>query len=380
MMEFNPVSAKIKVLHVAEAPGGVERYLVTLLTKLKQYKQFEHILVCSDSYNTEKFEGIVSHLERVSDMHNAISAREDLASIRAVRKLIKKYKPDIVYCHSSKAGAIGRIADIGINNKMLYNAHGWSFNMRGTSTKKLKLYEKVEKFLALMTDTIVCISDYERISALEHGICRNEKLKVIYNGIDFDEYQNITPKSRTALGIPEKAFVVGTVGRLTLQKAPDVFVNMAIEVKKAIPEAFFIFVGDGTQRDEIDSAIESAGLTNSFLITGWVDDPLDYMSCFDVATLLSRWEGFGLVLPEYMILGKPVVGTKVDAIPEVVGEACLLVDSEDYKSAAESAIRLYLDEELRSRMIENGKNRVNQFNAQMTADEHANLFRSRKVI
>lgn len=368
-----------KILHIVEAPGGVERYLVTLLTKMKKYQEFEHILVCSTVFNKEKFRGLVKSVVVIGDMHNAISFTHDFKAILAIRKVIKHYKPDIVYCHSSKAGAIGRIADIGIKNKLLYNAHGWSFNMKGVSEKKIKFYEIVERMLAPMTCKIVCISEYEKKSALEHRICKPEKLVVINNGIDFNEYENLKPKSREELGIPADAFVVGTIGRLTTQKAPDMFVKMAIEVKKKIENAFFIMVGDdisdGTFRVETERWIRDADLNDSFFITGWVDNPQDYVGVFDVATLLSRWEGFGLVLSEYMYMGKPIVGSKADAIPYVIDDAGLLIDIDNYKQAAESVIRLYEDKELKRRVIEKGKIRVKMFDAQRTADEHAELFR-----
>lgn len=369
----------IRVLHIAEAPGGVERYLVTLLTKLKKHPEFEHILVCSTTFDSGKFEGLVKEIEVIDSMHNAISFSSDSKAVLAVRKAIKKYHPDIVYCHSSKAGAIGRMADVGIKNTLIYNAHGWSFNMKGASWKKIKLYETVEKMLAPMTDKIVCISEYEEKSALEHGICREDKLVVINNGIDFEEFTALHPKTREELGIPEEAFVIGTIGRLTTQKAPDVFVKMAAEIKKKIPSAFFLMVGDdigdGKFRGDTVSWIKAAGLEDSFYITGWVDDPIDYEDLFDVAVLLSRWEGFGLVLPEYMYREKPIVATKADAIPYVVGDAGLLVEIDDYKAAAESVIRLYEEKELKKLLISKGKERVKLFDAQRTADEHAELFR-----
>lgn len=364
-----------RIMHIAEASGGVERYLVTLLTKFRKYSEFEHILVCSDTFDTKKFKGLVLDAVCVSTMHNAISAKEDFKSICRVRKLIKHYKPDIVYCHSSKAGAIGRIADIGIRNLLIYNAHGWSFNIKGISSKKVKFYQMIEKILSLFTDKIVCISEYEQKSALERGICKKEKLIVINNGIDFDEYRSIQPKSREELGIPNDAFVVGTIGRLAEQKSPDVFVKMAEQIKSSVDNAYFIIVGDGPERDATEKAIEATGLGNCFIITGWVDNPLDYVGVFDVATLLSRWEGFGLVLPEYMIAGKPIVASNVDAIPYVVGNAGILVDPNDYKSAAESVIRLKNEIELKNQLINNGEERVLLFDVQRTADEHSDLFR-----
>lgn len=365
------------VLHIAEAPGGVERYLVTLLAKMKQYPEFEHVLVCSTTFDRDKFRGLVKAVTVIPDVHNAISASHDLKAVIQTRKAIKHYKPDIVYCHSSKAGAIGRMADVGIKNNLIYNAHGWSFNIKGASGKKIKLYETVERMLALMTDKIVCISEYEKKSALEHKICGADKLVVINNGIDFSEFSSLNPKTREELNIPEDAFVIGTIGRLTTQKAPDVFVKMAQLVKERIPNAFFLMVGDdigdGHFRGETEEWIRTARLEDSFCITGWVDDPLDYEGVFDVGVLLSRWEGFGLVLPEYMYMGKPIVATKADAIPYVVGDAGLLVDIDDYKQAAESVISLYEDKELRSQVIERGKEQVKLFDAQRTADEHCRI-------
>lgn len=369
--------AKI-ILHVVEAAGGVERYLISLLTKLQGYAEYKHVLACSTTYDVKKYNGLVSAIEIIPSMHNVISLTDDVTAIREVRHVIKKYKPDIVYCHSSKAGAIGRIADLGVSNKLLYNAHGWSFNIKDASQKRLMAYELIERFLAPFADKIICISEYEKQSALAHRIAKEEKLIVIDNGIDFEVFTDISPKNRRELRIPEQAFVVGTIGRLAPQKAPDVFIEMASQIKKHIPNAFFLMVGDdigdGKMRSEVESKIKSSGLQESFCITGWVDNPLDYLGLFDVATLLSRWEGFGLVLPEYMYMGKPIVATKADAIPYVVSDAGLLVNIDDYKAAAESVIKLYEDQELRNRLIEIGKERVKLFNVQRTADEHKRVF------
>ncbi len=369
-----------RILHIVEAAGGVERYLVTLLKKFKDNQQYEHVLVCSSSFDVQKFQGLVSDIRIIDSLHNSISAVDDLKAIVAVRRAIIVYKPAIVYCHSSKGGAIGRIADIGINNKVIYNAHGWSFNIVGIGKEKKLLYEMIERALSHMTDKIVCISEYEKKSALLHKICRADKLTVINNGIDFEEFADLHLKTREELGIPQKAFVVGMIGRLTPQKAPDVFIKMAAEVNKAISDAFFIMVGDdiggGQFRDKTEEQIKDHGLENNILITGWVSNPLDYLGVFDVAALFSRWEGFGLVLPEYMFMGKPIVATRVDAIPYVLGDAGQLIDVDDYQMAADSVIKMYRDKEYRNRLADIGKKRVQLFNAQRTADEHLAVFQA----
>lgn len=110
---------KIKILHVAQAAGGVDRYIRMLLKYLDKEK-FENILVCSQDFNREDYDGLVDSFEQI-EMNRAIGV-SDLNSIKEVRRLIKKYNPDIVYAHSSKAGAIARVADIGLKNHCVYSS------------------------------------------------------------------------------------------------------------------------------------------------------------------------------------------------------------------------------------------------------------------
>ena len=115
---------KIKILHVAQAAGGVDRYIRMLLKYLDKEK-FENILVCSQDFREKDYKNLVDFFEQVK-MDRAIGSN-DLKAIGEVRRLIKRYNPDIVYAHSSKAGAIARVADIGLKNHCLYNPHGWAF-------------------------------------------------------------------------------------------------------------------------------------------------------------------------------------------------------------------------------------------------------------
>lgn len=177
--------SKIRILHVAQAAGGVDRYIRMLLKYLDK-DEFENILVCSQDFHEEDYEGLIDSFEQI-EMTRAI-CKNDLKAIKEVRKLIKKYIPDIVYAHSSKAGAIARMADIGLKNYCIYNPHGWAFNMRCSKKKKM-MYIVIEKIAAFFCDKIICISDAEKESALKKKICKEEKLQVIFNGIDIDAYE-----------------------------------------------------------------------------------------------------------------------------------------------------------------------------------------------
>lgn len=340
----------MRVVHVAECVGGVERYLRSLL----KYSSCENIMILSQLYNKAEFENLADSVEIVSMSHNiGISALKEAMQIR---KKIKKYKPDIVYAHSSIAGAITRMACVGVKTKVIYNPHGWSFNME---SDKKNIFIVLEKVMSRFCDKIICISDAEKESALKYKICKKSKLCVIYNGIDVDEYK----PEKANLPVSDDMFVVGMVGRICKQKAPDVFLKMAGEVKKKIPNSCFVIVGDvieGEEQERKDIEELAKKMDVNLIITGWVDNPLEYMNRFDVGCLLSRWEGFGLVIPEYMLTRTPIVATRVDAIPYLITDGVdgLLVDKDDWKAASDMILKIYYNNELKTKLLENERNKV----------------------
>ena len=356
----------MKVLHVAECVGGVDRYLRSLL----KYSTCENIMILSQLYKKEDYEGLADHVE-IMHMTHGISASA-IKEAKELRKKIKKYCPDVVFAHSSIAGAITRLACIGLNVKVIYNPHGWSFNMEDD---KKGIFIIIEKLMSHFCDAIVCISEAERVSALRERICKERKLHVIENGIDIEEY-----KKNKEVPIPNDVFVVGMVGRICRQKAPEIFVKMAEEVNKKKDNAFFVIVGDvlegkEEERKQIEELADELGI--KLLITGWVNNPISYVSRFDIGCLLSRWEGFGFAIPEYMLAGVPVVATRVDAIPYLIEDGVngMLVEKDNWHEAAEKVVELAVNEEKRTKLIENGKKTVRErFDARRVAKECEELY------
>ncbi len=368
----------MKILHIIQpTSGGAERYLFMLLKNM-QKQGYEHILVCSYGQNIVPYKDYISDYKYVR-MNREISLINDAKAILKLRKLIKSIKPDIIYCHSSKAGAVGRIANMRLGYPVIYNAHGWAFNM-DCNVFKRNIYKWIEKILAVFTTYIIAISDYEKKSALENGICGTTKIQTIYNGIDLDacrkqiEEKAITRKD---LGISDDAYVIGCVGRLSKQKAPDVFVKVASKIKKRIPNAYFLMVGDGEEKIQIYQLIKDYGLSECFCITGWVDNPIAYIVMFDQAVHVARWEGFGLVLAEYMWAEKPIVATNVDAIPDLIhnGVNGYLVEKDNVTDIVEACFQIYDNEIITKNFKEEGKKRVLElFSVERVVGEHMNLF------
>ena len=135
-----------KVLHIALSHGGgVEVYTRMLIEHT--HKIFDTVLVCSSEYNKALLPESCKIYEL--DIPREIAPLKDLKAAFIIRKIIKKEKPDVVYCHSSMAGAVGRIAAMGLCRKVVYNPHGWSFDME-ISSKKKAFYRMLEKSLAKM--------------------------------------------------------------------------------------------------------------------------------------------------------------------------------------------------------------------------------------
>lgn len=118
----------MRILHIVQCAGGVNRYLSMLLPRLKE-AGLEQILVCSLDYKKEEYIEKVDKIEQLS-IGQSLSPTSILKGVFSIRKLIKNYKPDIVYCHSSIAGGLGRLACLGLPTKIVYNPHGWAFNMK----------------------------------------------------------------------------------------------------------------------------------------------------------------------------------------------------------------------------------------------------------
>ena len=370
----------IKVMHIAQASvGGVERYLYSLLKSMDSSK-YENVLVLASANGSEKFIDVSTAIEFVGADRN-ISLLSDLKATRELRRLIKKHNPDVLYLHSSKAGALGRLANLGHKNVSVYNAHGWSFNIKCGAFKR-NIYALIERILGHFCTHIIAISKFEKESALKRHVGNATKMSVIYNGVDLDEGTKETDDDENVLigeleRICEDQFIVGCVARLAEQKAPDVFLRAAQAIKQQIPNAFFMLVGDGELKADCEAMAKDLGLQNSLMITGWVPNPRAYIQRFDVALLLSRWEGFGLAIAEYMREEKPVVATNTDAIPDLILDQWngILVNIDDHQAAAEAVVTLHNDRELSKRLAANGVDTVKRrFNVQRVADEHDALF------
>jgi len=278
--------------------------------------------------------------------------RSLISVISGCLQVIKAFGPHIVHTHGFKENFLGGIAGrLGRVKGLVRTHHG-----RGLIGSRGK-YNLIELINALfLTDGAIAVShDLENLLVV-FGIPA-KKIIVIHNGIAPCEHvsEKKAKALRMELGIENDEWIIGTIGRLVPIKDHQMFLNSAKLILDAGMNVRFVLVGDGNLRDNLEQQVKNLGIDRKVCFAGFREDAKDLLDLFDVFTLSSLHEGIPIALLEAMILGKPVVVTRVGGISEVVRDhVCgMLVPSGDAKSFAEACLKVLQDKVLRDALSEN---------------------------
>ena len=372
---------KKKIVHIAQsAGGGVTEYLYMFLKNFNN-KEYDNFMIVSEDYEEQKerFKPYIKEIYTVP-MERKISVKPDLKAIIEIRKKLKIIKPDIVYLHSSKAGALGRIALLfNFKIKILYNAHGWYFNAQ-ISKKKKKIYALIEKILAFKTNKIINISKNEYESALKYKIAPTKKMCVIENGIDFKKFEdcnNWRDKTRRKNNIKEEEIVIGVVGRISEQKDPMTTIKSFNILKKSYKGNLkLMLIGSGNLEQEVLYYAKQNNIENDVIITGWTENVEKYIPALDIAILPSKWEGFGLVLLEYMACDKPIVASNIGGIPNIIKDGIngYLIECGDCTELSNKIKILIENKSISQKFIEENREYRKKYDIKNVIKKHIDIF------
>ncbi len=262
-----------------------------------------------------------------------ISPVTDLRALARLRALFARRGFDIVHTHCAKAGAVGRLAawQAGVP-RIIHTYHGFPFH-EFQSRPRRAAYAAVERRLGRLTSAVLCVGAGVAAEAVRRELVAPGRVATIGVAVDGPDRDRASReagsaaarrRARVALGLPADGLVVGAVGRLTYQKAPEDFVAALAALDR--PDVIGTWVGGGELAGRVGRRARALP-PGQFRLAGERADILDILPAFDVFALPSRYEGLPTAIVEAMICGIPVVATAVNAVPDLVrpGETGLLV-------------------------------------------------------
>jgi len=288
--------------------------------------------------------------------------------------IFRKEKPDIVHTYLFTADMYGRLAAKVTGVKIVINS------IRNMDKWAERHHVFVENILAKFTNKITINADKVRAFLHENRKIDDNKIVRIYNGVElsrFDKLKNPVDIKK-ALSIPDSALVVGMVSRLSEQKDYETFFKAAERVVDKVKDVYFVAVGEGPKRQELEKAVRSRKYGEKVIFTGLRRDVPDLINAMDICVLSSHYEGCPNVILEYMAVSKPVVASDVGGCSELVidGESGFIVPPENSHALGEKIVALVNDNDLRKKMGLAGRKRVEEkFTSKKMAENTEKLYR-----
>lgn len=357
------------VLHVVEATiAGVRTHLQSLLPGLEHYG-VQSIVACpllrQDAFGDEQF---IATLKRQGipfvpvAMRRDISPAHDLVALLRLHALIQHGSFDVVHLHSSKAGLLGRVAaTVAGCRQIVYSPHGMFFLGDHTPLKR-RLFLAAEQVGGLLCQRMIATSPSEYDLIVRHRIAPAERVVCIEYGIETNPLPATYDRAatRAALGLPPEAPAIGTAARVAPQKNPLLFVEAAARVLQNLPEARFLWCGDGELRTTAEQRAVALGIAERCRFLGHREDAAQVLAALDLFWLTSNYESFGMATAEAMALERPVVATDVLGTRDVVapGVTGLLVPPRDPQALAAATIELLRNPERARAFGRAGRQRV----------------------
>jgi len=354
---------------------GKENVILTLAREM-QFSEFLPIvgvLRNSQAPHTELVEK--ANKNKISNVVFPCRGKLDIRTVLSIRKFIRDNNIKIIHSHDYKSNFYTLLVYLLTQVHSITTCHNWII-----ANKKLKLYFRFDLFLLDYFDHIVIVSTHLRNILLDRGIVPG-KITTIYNGICVNGYHYKKEKSnrlRAELNIPAGSQIVGAVGRLSSEKGFHLLIMAAKEILREFPQTFFIFIGDGPERERLMGLSGSLGINCNVRFMGIRDDIEDIYPLMDIFVLPSFTEGLPISLLEAMASKRPVIATKVGSIPCVIdhGNEGFLVDPGNIEELIKSLTYLLSHKKLAEIMGERGYQKViSDFTSKSMAQKYFSVYR-----
>lgn len=386
---------KIKVLYTItrfDQGGSAQATFLTLLGLKKQ--NFEPVFLTGLSLESQMKEKELTatenniqqlESEKIKCIQSPFLVRriniiKDLEALFDMWRIIKKYNPLIVHTHSSKAGLLGRLAaKLAGVPIIVHSPHGHVF-VGYFGPIKTKIFIILERLASRITDKIIALTQREKEDHIRLRIGSEDTFVIIHSGVELNKFKEMPliegQNLRKNLGLPKDALIIGTSGRLEPVKGPEFLIKAANRIISQYPNTFFLFVGDGSLRRDLEKKALDLGIEKNIVFLGWRNDVSKIISIYDIFVLPSLNEGMGRVLVEAMALGKPIVASNAGGIPDLIthGKTGFLVPPKNSKELAKYIQILLENKEKRVKMGLAGKKMALNFSKEIMVSKTVELY------
>ena len=319
--------------------GGAQRHVLKLISSFAGREQVA--LSCGE-------EGLLTRSAReigvpvfiVSSLARRVSPHRDMKAFFELRRLIRAWRPDLVHCHSSKAGIVGRFAAYAENTESIFTAHGWSF-ADGVGFKRKLLSIPCEWLAGKTGAHVIVASNYERGLGIRHRAIAEDRVHAIYEGAE-DSTARARPGARD---VPNLVMVA----RFSAQKAHRILLRAAAGIEQ--PFNLWL-VGDGPLLESMQAEAKRLQMGNRVRFLGSRSDVPELLANAHIFVLASHYEGVPMCVIEAMRASLPVVASDVGGLHECVenGKTGFLVERGNIEAMRLKLQLLIADPQLREHL------------------------------
>lgn len=299
--------------------------------------------------------------------------RVEPASVLALRRLIRAWRPHVVQAHGGEPLKHAVAAAAGAGSRVVYRRIGGPADAIRSRARRLAYAGMMRR-----AARVVAVAEASRRDVVERFGIPPARVVTIPNAADAERLRpaRALAETRGALGLPPEGLLFLSVGALTWEKDPLGALEAAAEVLEAVPGAAYAVAGDGPLRGALEAEARRRGLAGRVLLLGSRDDVPDLMAAADALLLASRTEGMPGCLIEAGMAGLPAAAYAVGGVPEVLGETGLLAPPGDRRALAGCALRLAREPDTRRALGEAARERCrDRFEIRRVAPRYLGVYR-----
>jgi glycosyltransferase involved in cell wall biosynthesis len=362
----------MKILHISGAKGwgGNEQQMIYLFPELKNLGVENIVFGVMNSKLQEECDKMkILFIEAKSKKLNKI------ANYSYLKKIIDRVKPDLIHLHTSDSLTVYTISDIiyKLNTKTVFSKKGM-----GTSSSFLSKIKYNYKGI----NSIICVSNsVQRDLGMILNIKTQSKIVVIHDCVSLDVLDvKTTFNLRESFNIADNFKIIGNIANHSNAKDLPTFINVVDHVVNELKYKDFKFVqiGEFTKNtSQLQQMIIEKRLENYIFFTDKIENASSVVNQFDLFLLTSQREGGPTSVLEAMLIGIPVISTKVGVIPDIIenGINGFVYDVKDYKNLAEKINILLSNTELQKKFVETSKQKLmKEFTAEFIAKQTLTLY------